>query len=341
MKKLHILFFCILPILFCIGCGETSENIHSEPLTRAAAPLRNDELITVGFIQTGKESGWRDANTDDFLNTFTVEKGYCLIYIDGCSDTQRQVKAAYDLIAQNVDYMIIDPIIEDGWDDVLTLAKEKNIPVIISDRNVSADRSLYKCWIGSNFRQEGQKAGKWLQSFLISAGRQDEEINIVILEGTPGSSATIGRTEGLQTEIDYHDNWHILTSQCANFTQGEGKNVMQQILKDYDADDIDVVIAENDNMMFGAMKAMNQAGVTYGVNGDVITISFDALQEAFLLMQNKALTASIECNPLIAHLAERAIIDMEAGRNIRPVQYVEESIFTYENASKYINTRKY
>ena len=78
MKKLHILFFCILPILFCIGCGETSENIHSEPLTRAAAPLRNDELITVGFIQTRKESGRRDAITDDLKNTFNLEKGYLL-----------------------------------------------------------------------------------------------------------------------------------------------------------------------------------------------------------------------------------------------------------------------
>ncbi|MGN1171467.1 MAG: ABC transporter substrate-binding protein [Lachnospiraceae bacterium] len=341
MKRLLALFFSALLILLCFGCGKSPDNVRREPLERARAPLKNDDLITVGFIQTGKESGWRDANTDDFLDTFTVEKGYRLIYIDGCSDTNRQVKAAYDLIAQNVDYIIIDPIIEDGWDDVLTLASEKDIPVIISDRNVSADRSLYKCWIGSNFRQEGQKAGKWLQSFLISTGRQNEDINIVILEGTPGSSATIGRTEGLLVEIDYHDNWHILTRQCANFTQGEGKNVMQQILTDYGAENIDVLIAENDNMMFGAMKAMNQAGVKYGVNGNVITISFDALQEAFRLMQNKALTASIECNPLIAHLAEQAIIDMEAGRKVRPIQYVDESIFTYENASKYINTRKY
>lgn len=340
MKRSLFLCFMIFGVILCFaGCGEKEREVQNRELTRANAPAYDGKYVTVGFIQTGKESDWRDANTNDYLNTFTKEKGYNLIYIDGNSDSNRQIKAAYDLIAQKVDYIIIDPIVEDGWEDVLKLAKQNDIPVIMADRGVNADSSLYQCWIGSDFETEGINAAKWLQDYLKENNRQEEDINIVILEGTEGASAAIGRTKGLQKEIAKHDNWHILTSQCANFTQGEGKNVMEQILQKYK--DIDVVISENDNMMFGAMKAMDQVGMKYGVEGEVITISFDALYEAFELMVKGKLMVSVECNPLIAGVSEQVIQDLEQGKEVEQIQYVEESVFTYKNAEQYMDNRKY
>lgn len=340
MKKYIVPILVTVFSLFCLsGCSKQQDSAQSKTLIRAAAPSYDKDYITVGFIQTGKESDWRDANTNDYLDIFTKENGYNLIYIDGNSNPERQRKAAYDLITQRVDYIILDPIIEDGWDEVLELAAKQHIPVIITDRNVSSDSSLFQCWIGSDFKKEGVNAAKWLQSYLIESERENEDINLVILEGTEGASATIGRTEGLLSEINKHKNWHILTIQCANFTQGEGKLVMDDILSSYK--DIDVVIAENDNMMFGAMKAMDRVGLSYGASGDVITISFDALYEAFLLMQEQKLMVSVECNPLIAGIAEQVIQDLEAGKEISPIYYAEESVFTYKNAQHYIQSRKY
>jgi ABC-type sugar transport system, periplasmic component len=340
MKKYLACFLMVfIGGFYLTGCGQAKEGVQSKDLHRMNAPVYDAGYITVGFIQTGKESDWRDANTNDFLNTFTNERGYQLIYIDGNSDSNRQIKAAYDLIAQKVDYMIIDPIVEDGWEDVLKLAEQEGIPVIIADRGVSADASLYECWVGSDFKTEGIQAAKWLEDYLEENGRQDEALNIVILEGTEGASAAIGRTEGLMEEIKKHKNWNVLTSKCANFTQGEGKNVMEEILKQYK--NINVVISENDNMMFGAMKAMDHAGVKYGVKGEVITISFDALKEAFQLMMKGELMVSVECNPLIAGSAEQVIQDLEQGKEVGKIQYVEESVFTYKNAAQHIANRKY
>jgi len=335
--KLRFVF--LLCLCFLCGCGKTQQVEETWELSRADAPTYSQEYITVGFIQTGKESDWRDANTNDFLSTFTEENGYNLIYIDGNSDSDRQIKAMNDLIRQKVDYIILDPIVETGWEESLQLAKEKNIPVIVSDRMVSADESLYTCWIGSDFETEGRNAAKWLEEYLENTGRNDETIHIVILEGTEGASAAIGRTNGLNAEIEKHPNWEVLTTRCANFTQGEGKNVMEEILKEYD--DIDVLISENDNMMFGAMKAMDQAGVTYGVDGEVITVSFDALYEAFENMLEGKIMVSVECNPLIAGLSHEVIQKLEAGEEIDKINYVEESVFSYENAAQYINERKY
>ena len=336
------LIMCLLVIVMASGCTQCTgqeETSHEKKLGRSGGVSYDTDYITIGFIQTGKESDWRDANTKDYLNTFTKERGYNLIYIDGNSDSRRQIKAMYDLISQRVDYIILDQIVEDGWEDALKLAKDSKIPVLLADRSVSADPSLYECWMGSDFKTEGINAARWLADYLKKKGRQKEDINIVILEGTEGASASIGRTEGLQEEISKHKNWHVLASECGNFTQGEGKEVMDQILEKHK--DIDVLISENDNMMFGAMKSMTQKGVSYGVDGDVITISFDALGEAFEQLVKGKLMVSVECNPLIAGLSERVIRQKEAGLAVDPIQYVEESVFTFENAEKYIGDRKY
>ncbi|MBO5071745.1 MAG: ABC transporter substrate-binding protein [Eubacterium sp.] len=338
-KKLILGLLFIVITAGCTQCSGTEEVTYEKKLARSGGVSYDEKYITVGFIQTGKESDWRDANTRDYQNTFTKEKGYNLIYIDGNSDARRQVKAMHDLISQGVDYIILDPIVEDGWDDILKLAQDSKIPVLLADRGVSADPSLYTCWIGSDFKTEGVNAVKWLADYLEKQGRKSEDINLVILEGTKGASATIGRTEGLRKEISRHKNWHILASECGNFTQGEGKAVMEQILEKHK--DIDVLISENDNMMFGAMKAMTQKDVSYGVDGDVITISFDALGEAFERMMTGELMVSVECNPLIAGLCEKVIRQIEAGHEVAPVQYVQESVFTYKNAGEYSKDRKY
>lgn len=127
------------------------------------------------MIQTGKESDWRDANTNDYLNTFTKERGYDLIYIDGNSSSERQVKAMYDLIQQKVDYIILQPIVETGWEDAIHAAKEAGIPVIVADRKIAVDETEYVSWIGSDFEEEGRKAVTWLDQYLTEQGRKTRQ----------------------------------------------------------------------------------------------------------------------------------------------------------------------
>ena len=269
------------------------------------------------------------------------ERGYELIYIDGNSSSQRQVKAMYDLIQQAVDYIIIQPIVEDGWEEAMMTAKEAGIPVIVADRQMAVDEDLYVTWIGSNFQEEGEKAIAWLDEYLKEQGRENEEIDIVLLEGTEGATAAIGRTEGILSGLKNHSNWQIVDRGCANFTQGEGQTYMEQLLESGRVNDIDVIISENDNMIFGAMKALDRNGLTYGPDGDIILISFDALGEAFEKMINGQLHASIECNPLLAGSVEKVILDLEAGKKVEKKYYTEESVFSYKNAAEYVDGRKY
>ena len=190
-----------------------------------------------------------------------------------------------------MDYIVIAPIQSAGWDTVLQEAQDAGIPVIIADREIEASDDLYDAWVGTNTTNEGITAGNWLAEYL-----GDKDANILVIEGSVGASAALGRTEGFNQVAGEHDNWKILDSQSGDFTQAGGQEVMESFLKSYP--DIDVVICENDNEAFGAIDAIKAAGKTCGPEGDIIVVSFDSVKAAFESMIAGDLNATFECNPL-------------------------------------------
>lgn len=157
-----------------------------------------ENLIAVGVSQVGSESVFRTANTESLQRTFTRDNGYFLIFDNARQKQENQIKALRNFISQRVDYIVLSPLTEDGWDTVLLEAKEADIPVILIDRRVDVeDESLYTAWVGSDFYQEGREAGRILEKTLEREHREDETIRIVILRGTDGSTAEIGPVPGL------------------------------------------------------------------------------------------------------------------------------------------------
>ncbi|NLL80434.1 MAG: ABC transporter substrate-binding protein [Clostridiales bacterium] len=342
-KVLSALLSVAMVATMLVGCGSSSQPAAAPADTAAsaeeaqaadAAPAEEEaqtadaaadgDLIVVGYAQVGAESDWRTANTESFKTTFTEENGYQLIFDDAQQKQENQIKAIRSFIQQEVDYIVVAPVVETGWETVLEEAKEAGIPVILSDRMMDvSDESLYTCWVGGNFEKEGQDAAKWLADKLEADGRGDEEINIVTLQGTIGASAQVGRTEGFGSGMK--DNWNMLAMQTGEFTQSKGQEVMESFLKQYD--DIDVVVCENDNMAFGAVDAIKAAGKTCGPEGDIIIISFDAVSAAFDSMIAGDINASFECNPLHGPRVAEIIQKLEAGEEVDKIQYVDEAYF--------------
>lgn len=331
-----VLLLCSLLLL--VGCG-TRWNIQTETTEDTLTPM-DDNLIVVGVSQIGSESVWRTANTSSIQNVFTKENGYFLIFDNARQKQENQIKAIRSFISQQVDYIVFSPITEDGWDTVLMEAKEAGIPVILFDRQVKvSDRSLYTTWVGSNFEEEGKNAGLWLAEYLEQIGRSGEDIRIVVLQGTEGSTSVIGRTEGFDSVAALHDNWTILEQADAEYTTAKGKEVMKDMLGRYEQ--IDVVVSQNDDMTFGAMEALKEAGLSTGVDGDVILLSFDAVKSALKLVEAGQINVDIECNPNQGESIEKVIRAMEAGEEIESEYYVSEQIFTPENVSDYLPDRTY
>lgn len=319
------------------GADETKD---TEPEGEDAAEGSGDDLIVVGYAQVGAESDWRMANTESFKSTFVPDNGYELIFVDGQQKQENQIKAIRDFIQQDVDYIVLAPVVETGWETVLGEAKEAGIPVILSDRMVDvSDDSLYTCWVGGNFIKEGEDGGKWLEGYLKEQGREEEEINLVTLQGTIGASAQVGRTEGFGNIVDTHDNWNMLELQTGEFTQTRGQEVMESFLKKYD--DLDVVVCENDNMAFGAIDAIKAAGKTCGPDGDIIIIAFDAVKAAFEAMIAGDMNVSVECNPLHGPRVSEIIEMLGKGETPDKIMYVDEAVFPAETAEEILPTRAY
>ena len=303
--------------------------------------VRGDGYIVVGFSQVGSESDWRIGNTESFRSIFTEENGYYLLFEDGQQKQENQLKSIRHFIIQEEDYIILDPIVETGWDAVLQEAKDAGIPVILADRSVKVeDEDLYTCWVGSNFHEEGRRAGEWLLDYLEEQGRSEETINIVTLQGTIDSSAQIGRTEGFKSILDTQANWNMMEYQSADFTQAKGKEVMSYFLEKYD--DIDVLVSENDNMTFGAVEAIREAGRTCGPDGEIIILSFDSVRAAMEAMLQGEIHVDFECNPILGPKVEEIIRRLEKGEAVEKIQYVEEQYFdTSMDLEKIMETRTY
>lgn len=204
------------------------------------------------------------------------------------------------------------------------------IPVILIDRKVSVDDdSLYASWVGSDFVREGQDAGYWLEDYMKKQGREDDEVNIVVLKGTKGASATIGRTRGFNEVAKVQRNWNILQQVDGEFTTAKGKEEMARLLDQYE--DIDVVVSQNDDMTFGALEAIREAGKTAGVDGDITVISFDAVDAGVELVRNGEINIDVQCNPDQGKYVEQIIQDMEDGKEIEKAYYVPERVYTQEN----------
>ncbi|MCD8076213.1 MAG: ABC transporter substrate-binding protein [Lachnospiraceae bacterium] len=286
----------------------------------------DEDLITIGFAQVGHESDWRTASTQSCQDVFTEENGYDLQFVDCDNDSATQLEAVRNFIEQDVDYIIIDPIVSTGWDEVLTECEDAGIPVIVIDRTID-DSDKYAAWVGSNFTTEGLACGEWLKAYAEAKGI--EEINVLVIEGTTGSSAAIGRTDGF-AEIAEREGWTILDSQDGDFTQTGGQEIMESYIKSYEGQ-FNVVICQNDNEAFGAMDAMTAAGISYGVDGDVILVSFDACTAGLEYVQSGDINADFECNPLAAPFVEEVIQQLEAGETPETVVYMEEHWYVNED----------
>lgn len=312
----------ILSIFIMSGCGYSAPNLVEEEA--------DSDLIVVGFSQLGAESNWRSANTLSMQETFTKENGYELIFEDGQQKQSNQFTAIRKFIQQDVDYIVLAPVTEEGWDTVLEEARIANIPVIIVDRMVDvSDEKLFTCWVGSNFKLEGLKVTEWLNSYLKENGIESEKVNIVSIKGTVGASSQIGRSAGLYSAVGKY-GWNLLAEEEGEYTQARAREVMTSMLKKYD--DINVVYCENDNEAFGAIEAIEAAGREVGpdiMNGQIMILSFDGVSEQAIEYAKEGKISCIgECNPLHGPRVQKIIESLENGEHPQKFEYVDENILS-------------
>jgi len=303
-------------------------------LLASCAREPKDDRVVLGFSQIGAESEWRTANTES-IKSAAATMNVDLRFADAQQKQENQIKAIRSFIAQRVDVIAFSPVVETGWDTVLQEAKAAKIPVILTDRSVTADPSLYVGFIGSDFVEEGRKAARWVvEKYKDGTG----DVNIVELQGTVGAGPAIDRKKGFEEILAANPRFKIIRSQSGDFTRTKGKEVMEAFLK-AETRKIDVLFAHNDDMAIGAIQAIEEAGKRPG--RDILIVSIDAVKGAFEAMIAGKLNVTIECNPLLGPQLMTSVAEVVAGRPIPKRIVVDEQIFPMETASQHIQSRKY
>jgi simple sugar transport system substrate-binding protein len=282
------------------------------------------------FPQLGAESDWRTADTASFKDE-AAKDGFKLVFSDAQQKQENQISAMRACIQQGVSVIALPPVVEDGFDTVLTEAKNAGIPVIIVDRSVSSDPSLYAAHIGSDMELEGKRAADEMNKLLPNGGA------VLELSGTTGSGAAVGRSKGFKEELNA--NIKILDSQTGNFTRAEAIPVMQAFLQKYKPGvDFQGVEIQNDDMGMGAIEAMKAAGVK---PGDLKIVSFDGTRNGFQAMIDGWFQADVECNPLLAPQVADMALKLMNGQSIPHEVLTNETVYHPDQAASLISTRKY
>jgi galactofuranose transport system substrate-binding protein len=316
----------------------TKENVDQYVQTKQNTfdePKKLKKHIVLGFVQVGKESSWRAANSSSIKKAaqdFDID----LKFKNANQSIDNQIEAIRNFIKERVDVIAFSPVVQTGYEEVLREAKRAGIPVILTDRELDFnDDSLWLTSIGSDFQEEGRRAARWLLGFTKEVKK---DINIVELQGTQGSSPAVYRKRGFEELLKSNTNYHIIASQSADFTKEAGKRVMKEMLERY-GDKIQVVYSHNDDMALGAIEAIEEAGKRPGK--DILIISVDATKEAFNALFSGKLNLTVECNPLLGPELMKVILDYQEGKEI-PVKIVtKEGIFSQDNAKREFINRAY
>lgn len=298
----------------------------------------DDGSITMGFAQVGAESGWRTANTTSIQDS-AKEAGIDLKFSDAQQKQENQIKSIRSYIQQKVDVIAFSPVVETGWDAVLQEAKRAKIPVVLTDRAVDTeDTSLYVTFIGSDFVEEGEKAGQWLvDNADASDVDKDGAVNVVELQGTTGSAPAIDRKKGFEEKISADSKIKITESQTGDFTRDGGKQVMEAFLQSNPK--IDVVYAHNDDMGLGAIEAIKAAGKKPGTDIKIITV--DAVKDGMTALAAGEINFIVECSPLLGPQLMDVAEKVVAGEEVPERIVTEETTFTPEQAAEALPDRKY
>lgn len=322
--KQSLLFF-LLSLLTLLGCSpaDTTDDASVTPV--------------IGFSQSGTESSWRKAHTESIINELEKED-YQVLYRNGFLDQEQQIQDIRRFIAYKVDLIILAPLVESGWDPILTEAKEAGIPVMIVDRNIqTSDSDLYVTHIGPSFKAEGNRAGLYLSNY--AALTSDSSMNVLELRGIDAAAPTILRHDGFLETIGRDNRIEITQTLQGDFIRSKGKEVVRLALQDGLFHDIDVLYSHSDEMTLGAIDAFTE--LAPDKLDELVIISIDGQKDAIDLLKNGIINCVVECNPHVGWYVQNAISRHLSGNHLQKEIYVPETVFSDQGDLSMIPTRNY
>ena len=312
MRKWIALGLTLIFLLGLSGCAGKQE------------PGGDNASIVVGFSQLGAESSWRIANTAS-MEQAAKDYGYSLMMENANQKQEKQIDAIRSFIAYRVDVIVFSPIVETGWDNVLTEAKQAGIPVILMDRMIETqDDSLYTAYIGADFYAEGRRAGEYLVRKAETSG--SEKLRIVEICGTTDSTPMRDRQRGFMDVIGQDERFTVIDSVDGDFLRSKGEECMRELLEKYGLDGIDVIYSHNDSMTLGVLDVLE--GLNDPAAKDIILITVDGEKEAVDALKEGRINCVVQCTPHLGPAVMKLVNELKEGKELAKVNHPEEGSFS-------------
>ena len=318
MKKFLAIVLALAMVLSLAACGA------KEDAPKAEAPAADGAILagkTVGFAQTDSMSSWRTTETDS-IKAAVEAAGGTFVVKDAQGDIATQASDVADLIALGVDYLVVAPLEDNGLQDVLIEAMEAEIPVILVDRAIAGEAGVhYTTAIASDFVWEGAQCAAALNAALPEGG------NVVIINGGYESSTSTDRQKGFVEGLN--DNFTVVAEQNANWLMAEAQDVMENIIQAQGGENIDAVFAVTDDMVQGAMNALEANGLKLGE--DVLTMGIDGTRAALESVEAGTQLASCTCTPYFGPIVVETITKLINGEEVAPAIVNPDTLYTKDN----------
>ena len=312
MRKGIALALAMILLLTLSGCAGKQE------------PAEDNASIVVGFSQIGSESSWRIANTVS-MEQAAKETGFSLMTDNANQKQEKQIDAIRSFIAYRVDVIVFSPIVETGWDNVLSEAKQAGIPVILMDRMIETqDDSLYTAYIGADFYAEGRRAGEYLVRKADELGAGN--LRIVEICGTTDSTPMRDRQRGFMDVISGDARFTVIDSVDGDFLRSKGEECMRELLGKYGTDGIDVIYSHNDGMTLGVLDVLES--LDDPTVKDMILITVDGEKEAVDALKAGRINCVVQCTPHLGPSVMKLVEDLKAGKVLSKVNHPDEGAFT-------------
>jgi ribose transport system substrate-binding protein len=328
-KQTRRVALALLLALGLLALGLAGCRKESGDTTGGGTSAGGGKKMRVGFSQTEEDGPWRIAESKS-MREEAAKRGYELVYTNARGATAQQVSDLEDLIAQRVDAIFLAPRESKGFEGPLQAAKAAGIPVILIDREIEGAKAGedYVTFIGSNFIEEGHRAGEWL------AKQTSGKAGIIELLGTAGSSVANDRHQGFVDAIKAHPDMKILAAQDGNFTRAQGQKLMESLIQAH-GKSITAVYTHNDEMALGAVQALRSANMNPGK--DVIVVSVDGQKSALEAIQKGEMNATVECNPRFGPVAFDTLEKFKRGEKINTKIINTDRFFDATNVAQFVN----
>ena len=329
IRKIHIVSLVVLVLIAVLTFLFIFLITGPDRKNASKAKQEQTDKLILGFSQIGSESAWRTRNTQSIFEAAAMND-IQIIFDDAQQKQENQLKAIRSFIVYQVDVIAFVPIVSNGWDNVLQEAKDAGIPVIVVDRQIDCDESLYAGFLGENGFEEGFSAANFL---VRKTKNRNSTINIVEFSGTQNSSVVTERAAGFRSVISKYSKFKIIHSEDGDFLRSRGKEIADRIIKEngglyIDGQPIDVIYSHNDSMTLGLLDSLENNNIS---PRSTIIISIDAEQKSIDALVEGKLNCVVECNPNLGPTLMQLVKKIAAGEQIPRVTYMLEKIFTEDD----------